>query len=287
MRTILAGLLLCTAFAVGSAHAQLKEEPTAEDIARGKALTEASGCASCHTADPAKPFAGGKRIDTPFGGVYSLNLTPDRDTGLGAWSDDDFYRALRFGVAPDGSRYYPAFPYPNFTRLTRQDILAIRAYLATLTPVKSAPRAPELRWPLNYRVVMRGWNWLYFKPGIIMPDQQKSAEWNRGRYLVEGAGHCGACHTPKNMFGADRRDEALGGNLVQGVLAPRLDAAPNSGVKSWSVEDIAAYLQSGRNGKSHAGELMAKVAVNSMPKTSDADARAIAVYLKDLPAVAR
>jgi mono/diheme cytochrome c family protein len=287
MRTILAGLLLCTAFAVGSAHAQLKEEPTAEDIARGKALTEASGCASCHTADPAKPFAGGKRIDTPFGGVYSLNLTPDRDTGLGAWSDDDFYRALRFGVARDGSRYYPAFPYPNFTKLTRQDILAIRAYLATLTPVKSAPRAPELRWPLNYRVVMRGWNWLYFKPGIIMPDQQKSAEWNRGRYLVEGAGHCGACHTPKNMLGADRRDEALGGNLVQGVLAPRLDAAPNSGVKSWSVEDIAAYLQSGRNGKSHAGELMAKVAVNSMPKTSDADARAIAVYLKDLPAAAR
>jgi mono/diheme cytochrome c family protein len=287
MRTILAGLLLCTAFAVGSAHAQLKEEPTAEDIARGKALTEASGCASCHTADPAKPFAGGKRIDTPFGGVYSLNLTPDRDTGLGAWSDDDFYRALRFGTAPDGSRYYPAFPYPNFTRLTRQDILAIRAYLATLTPVQNAPRAPELRWPLNYRVVMRGWNWLYFKPGIIMPDQQKSAEWNRGRYLVEGAGHCGACHTPKNMLGADRRDEALGGNLVQGVLAPRLDAAPNSGVKSWSVEDIAAYLQSGRNGKSHAGELMAKVAANSMPKTSDADARAIAVYLKDLPAVAR
>ena len=287
MRTILAGLLLCTAFAIGSPHAQLKEEPTAEDIARGKALTEAGGCASCHTADPAKPFAGGKRIDTPFGGVYSLNLTPDRDTGLGAWSDDDFYRALRFGVALDGSRYYPAFPYPNFTRLTRQDILAIRAYLATLTPVQNAPRAPELHWPLNYRVVMRGWNWLYFKPGIIMPDQQKSAEWNRGRYLVEGAAHCGACHTPKNMLGADRRDEALGGNLVQGILAPRLDAAPNSGVKSWSVEDIAGYLQSGRNGKSHAGELMAKVAVNSTPKTSDADARAIAVYLKDLPAAAR
>jgi mono/diheme cytochrome c family protein len=286
MRTILAGLLLCTAFAVGDAHAQLKEEPTAEDIARGKALTDAGGCAACHTADPAKPFAGGKRIETPFGGVYSLNLTPDRDTGLGGWSDDDFYRALRFGVAPDGSRYYPAFPYPNFTKLTRQDILAIRAYLATLTPVKSAPRAPELRWPLNYRVVMRGWNWLFFEPGIIMPDQQKSAEWNRGRYLVEGLGHCGACHTPKNMFGADQRDQALSGNLVQGILAPRLDAAPNSGLKSWSVEDIAGYLQSGRNGKSHAGELMSKVAVNSMPKTSDADARAIAVYLKELPAAA-
>ncbi len=282
MRTILAGLLLCTAFAVGEVHAQLKDEPTAEDIARGQALTEAGGCAACHTADPAKPFAGGKRIDTPFGGVYSANLTPDRDTGLGAWSDDDFYRALRFGTAPDGSRYYPAFPYPNFTKLTRQDIAAIRAYLATLAPVQNATSPPELRWPLNYRVVMRGWNWLYFKPGIIMPDQQKSAEWNRGRYLVEGAGHCGACHTPKNMFGADKRDEALSGSLVHGIVAPRLD-----GLQSWSVEDVAAYLQSGRNGKSHAGELMSKVAVNSPPKTSDADARAIGVYLKDLPAPAR
>ena len=187
-------------------------------------------------------------------------------------------------MARDGSRYYPAFPYPNFTKLTRQDIFAIRAYLATLTPVRNTPRAPELRWPLNYRVVMRGWNWLFFKPGILMPDQQKSAEWNRGRYLVEGVSHCGACHTPKNMFGADKRGQAYGGNRVQGMFAPRLDAAPRSGLKSWSVEDIAEYLQSGRNGKSHAGELMSEVVVNSTSKMSDADVRAIAVYLKDLPA---
>jgi mono/diheme cytochrome c family protein len=288
MRTILAGLLLCTAFVVGDAHSQIKTElnaePTPEEIARGKALTDAGDCASCHTADPAKPFAGGKRIDTPFGSIYSPNLTPDRDTGLGAWNDDEFYRALRFGVAPDGSRYYPAFPYPNFTKLTRQDILAIRAYLATLTPVRNTPRAPELRWPLNYRVVMRGWNWLFFKPGILMPDQQKSAEWNRGRYLVEGVSHCGACHTPKNVFGADKGGQAYGGNLVQGMFAPRLDAAERSGLKSWSVEDIAEYLQSGRNGRSHAGELMSEVVVNSTSKMSDADVRAMAVYLKDLPA---
>ena len=288
MRTILAGLLLCTAFVVGDAHSQIKTElnaePTPEEIARGKALTDAGDCASCHTADPAKPFAGGKRIDTPFGSIYSPNLTPDRDTGLGAWNDDEFYRALRFGVAPDGSRYYPAFPYPNFTKLTRQDILAIRAYLATLTPVRNTPPAPELRWPLNYRVVMRGWNWLFFKPGILMPDQQKSAEWNRGRYLVEGVSHCGACHTPKNVFGADKGGQAYGGNLVQGMFAPRLDAAERSGLKSWSVEDIAEYLQSGRNGKSHAGELMSEVVVNSTSKMSDADVRAMAVYLKDLPA---
>jgi mono/diheme cytochrome c family protein len=187
-------------------------------------------------------------------------------------------------VARDGSRYYPAFPYPNFTKLTRQDIFAIRAYLATLTPVSNAPRPPELRWPFTYRVVMRGWNWLFFKPGILMPDQQKSAAWNRGRYLVEGVAHCGACHTPKNMFGADRRGRAYGGGRVAGMFAPRLDGAARSGLKSWSVEDIAEYLQSGRNGKSHAGELMSEVVVNSTSKMSDTDVRAIAVYLKDLPA---
>jgi mono/diheme cytochrome c family protein len=281
MRTILVGLLLCTAFVAGEGRAQLKAEPTADDIVRGKALTVAGDCASCHTADPAKPFAGGKRIDTPFGRIYSPNLTPDRDTGIGGWSEDDFYAALRFGMAPNGSRYYPAFPYPNFTKLTRQDISAIRAYLGTLTPVKNTPPPPELRWPFNYRVVMRGWNWLFFKPGILQPDQQKSAEWNRGRYLVEGAAHCGACHTPKNIFGADKRGQAYGGGLVQGMFAPRLDSAERSGLKSWSVEDIAEYLQSGRN---HAGELMSEVVVNSTSKMSDADIRAIAVYLKDLPA---
>ncbi len=279
----LVGLLLCTAFASGECFADPKADIAADEVARGKALIEAGDCAGCHTSDAAKPFAGGKRIDTPFGGIYSPNLTPDRDTGLGRWSDDDFYRALRFGTAPDGSRYYPAFPYPNFTKLTRPDILAIRAYLATLTPLKNSAPPPELRWPLNYRVLMRGWNWLFFKPGILMPDQQKSADWNRGRYLVEGAGHCGACHTPKNVFGADKRGQAFGGGLVQGMFAPRLDAAERSGLKSWSVQDIAEYLQSGRNGRSHAGELMSEVVVNSTSKISDADIRAIAVYLKDLP----
>jgi mono/diheme cytochrome c family protein len=275
---ILATVLLCTAFSFAGARA----EPSAEMVARGKALVVAADCASCHTADPAKPFAGGKRIDTPFGAIYSPNLTPDRETGLGGWRDEDFYGAMRFGVAPDGSRYYPAFPYPYFTKFIRDDIFAIEAYLATLTPFRNSPPPPALRWPLNYRVVMRVWNWLFFKPGILEPDQQKSTDWNRGRYLVEGPAHCGACHTPKNLFGADRKNRALGGGLVQGWFAPRLDGAERSGLKSWSADDIAEYLQSGRNDRSHADGLMAEVVVNSTSKMNDADVRAIAVYLKDL-----
>jgi mono/diheme cytochrome c family protein len=280
MRAILAIMVLCTAFARGDARA----EPAADMVARGKALTNAADCAGCHTADPAKPFGGGKRIDTPFGGIYSPNLTPDRDTGIGAWSDDEFYRALHYGEARDGSRYYPAFPYTSFTKLIRDDVLAIRAYLATLAPVRNVRPPPELRWPLNYRALMRAWDWLFFQPGIFMPDQQKPAEWNRGGYLVEGAAHCGACHTPKNILGADKRDRLYGGGLVQGWFAPRLDSAPRSGLKSWTTDDIVEYLQSGRNGHSHAGKLMAEVVVNSTSKMSDADVRAIAVYLKDLPA---
>jgi len=280
MRAILCGLFLCSAFALGARAA----EPSEELIARGKALVIAGDCTSCHTEDPAKPFAGGKRIDTPFGAIYSPNITPDRATGIGGWSEQDFYGALRFGVAPNGSRYYPAFPYPNFTRLTRDDILAIRAYLATVAPVANKAPPPALSFPLNFRVLMRAWNFLFLRPGILEPDQAKGTDWNRGRYLVEGLGHCGACHTPKNMFGADKRGQRYAGGRIDGYFAPRLDGAARSGLKSWSVEDLTEYLQSGRNAKSHAGGLMAEVIVNSTSKMSDADVKAIAVYLKSLPA---
>lgn len=276
-RAILATIILCSAFCMGRAQA----EPSKETIALGKALTEAADCGSCHTTDPAKPFAGGRRIETPFGAIYSANLTPDRDTGLGAWSDEEFYRAVHLGVDRDGSRYYPAFPYPHFTKLTKPDVLAIRAYLSTMPPVKNTTPPPQLRWPLNYRALMRGWNLLFFRPGILEPDQNKSAEWNRGTYLVEAAAHCGACHTPKNFAGAEKRGERFGGSVVDGWFAPRLDAAERSGLKSWSVDDIVEYLQSGRNSKSHADGPMAEVILNSTSKMSDADLRAMAVYLKD------
>lgn len=279
MRAILACLFLCSAFAAAAQAA----DPSEKQIADGKALVDAGDCTACHTADPAKPFAGGVRIDTPFGPIYSPNLTPDRETGIGAWSDQNFYNALRFGIAPDGSHYYPAFPYPNFSKLTRSDIVAIRAYLATLTPFANKVPPPQLRFPLNFRIMVRLWNYLFFRPGILHPDQQKGTGWNRGRYLVEGLAHCGVCHTPKDFFGADRHSRAFSGGMVGGWFAPRLDGAPRSGLKSWSVDDITEYLASGRNGKSHADGPMAAVVVNSTSKMSGDDVRAIAVYLKSLP----
>lgn len=276
----LAGLALCSAVASAA-------EPSPELIAYGKSLVEAGDCAGCHTADPAKPFAGGKRIDTPFGAIYAPNLTPDRDTGIGAWLDADFTRALRTGTAPDGSLYYPAFPYPYFTHMTKDDTLAIRAYLGTVAPVVSRNKPPELRWPFGYRGLMRAWNLLFFTPGLFEPDQSKSAAWNRGGYLVTGLGHCGACHTPKNYFGADKSAQALSGSALGGWYAPRLDGAARAGLQSWSADDITEYLQSGRNAKSHADGPMAEVIVNSTSKMSDADVRAMAVYLKSLPPARR
>ncbi len=254
------------------------------ETARGEMLTVIGGCAGCHTADPAQPFAGGKRIETPFGAVFAPNLTPDPGTGIGAWSDEDFRRALREGIAPNGSRYYPAFPYPHFTKLTRDDIAAIRAYLATVPAVSNKVPPPELRFPFNYRPLMRLWDAAFLKPGVLLPDQAKSAEWNRGRYLVEAAGHCGSCHTPKNLLGAEKRGAPLSGGRVGGWFAPRLDGAARSGLKDWSSDDIAEYLSSGRNAKSHAEGPMAEVVVTSTSKMADADVRAIAVYLKSLPA---
>jgi mono/diheme cytochrome c family protein len=290
MRSILAVLLLCSAFSAAGTQGLIPQTPapqapaSSDAVARGKALTEAADCAGCHTADAAKPFAGGKRLNSQFGAIYSPNLTPDRDTGIGGWSDDDFYRALHEGIAPDGSHYYPVFPYPNFTRMTHDDVLAIHAYLATLQPVHNTTPPPQLHWPYKYRVLMRAWDWLFFHPRTFTPNPAKSAEWNRGAYLVRGAGHCGACHTPKNWLGAVRRGHAYTGSPVAGWYAPRLDGAARSGLKSWSVDDLVEYLQSGRNDHSNADGPMADVVANSTSKMSDADIHAMAVFLKDLPA---
>ena len=279
---ILVAAILCTAS--NAAWAQLPTPPSPETIAKGKALTEAGDCGSCHTADPSKPFAGGKRIDTPFGAIYSANLTPDLNTGIGRWTDEAFLRAMRYGERPDGKSEYPAFPYPHFTKVIRDDVFAIRAYLHTLSPVSNTPPANELYWPLNYRVLMRVWNFAFFRPGIFEPDQNKSVERNRGAYLVEGLGHCGTCHTPKSFLGAERQNARYTGSRVDGWFAPRLDGAERGGLKSWNVDDIAEYLGTGRNAHSHAGGPMAQVVINSTSRMSEADVHAIAVYLKDIAA---
>jgi len=271
------------AVAVSIASARLRAEDISfAQIQRGKYLVDAADCVACHTNEKDKPFAGGRAIPTPFGTIYSANITPDNETGIGAWSDEEFYRALHFGVRPNGKRLYPAFPYPYFTKMPRDDVLAIRSYLRTLPPIKSTPPSTDFYWPLNYRAAMRGWDWLFFKPGEFKSDPQKSPEWNRGAYLVEGPGHCGACHTGKNILGADKTSKDLQGNPIQSWFAPKLVSDSHNGLGKWSIDEIIEYLKTGRNRYSGATGLMAEVVEHSTSKLNDSDLHAIATYLKDL-----
>lgn len=253
------------------------------EILRGRYLTDASDCIACHTATKDKPFAGGRPIETPFGSIYAPNITPDPKTGIGAWSGEDFYRALHHGRRKDGSRLYPAFPYVNFTKFTREDVRAIHAYLNTLEPIHNERKENDLYWPLNYRFMLRFWNWLFFTPGTFVANPEKSAEWNRGAYLVEGAGHCGSCHTPKNYLGADITSRRFEGLRLQDWFAPKLTNAAKDGLGGWSVADVVEYLKTGRNKHSGATGLMAEVVANSTSKMLDSDLQAIAIYLKDHP----
>jgi mono/diheme cytochrome c family protein len=254
-----------------------------DQIARGKYLAAAGDCYACHTPSGGKPFQGGRPIGTPFGVIYSANITPDRQTGIGAWSDDEFYRAVHEGIAADGSRLYPAFPYPYYTRATRQDVDAIRAYLKTIDPVSNAPPRNDLPFPLSERAVMRVWNWMFFKDDTFRPDPSKSSAWNRGAYLAEGLGHCGACHTPKNFLGGDKKSAAYQGGDIQNWFAPNLGHDLRDGLGSWSEQDIFEYLKTGRNARSNSSGAMSEVIIYSTSQLSDEDVRAIAVYLKDLP----
>jgi len=258
-------------------------DTSASRVARGRALATAGDCVACHTADKGKPFAGGRPIETPFGVIYSPNITPDRDTGIGGWSDEQFYRAMHEGVGPSGRHLYPAFPYPYFTKATHDDVSAIRAYLDTLEPVKNARKEPKLTWPLNWRYLLHGWNWLYFDEGTFKANAQKSPEWNRGAYLVQGLGHCGACHTQRNFVGGEKTSQALEGGLLQGWFAPNLTNDKRAGIGAWSTDDIVDYLKTGRNSHSGATGLMAEVVTDSTSKLAPSDLHAIAAYLKDQP----
>jgi mono/diheme cytochrome c family protein len=253
-------------------------------IERGRYLTVAGDCASCHTVPGSgQPFAGGRSIETPFGVVVGANITPDPETGIGAWSDELFLSALREGKGHGGALLYPAMPYPYYTKVTERDALAIRAFLNTVQPVPNRVVSNQLPFPFDVREEMKVWNALYFKTGEFKPDAAKSAEWNRGAYLVEGLGHCGACHTPKTTLGGDDPKHAFEGYMLQGWFAPNITNDNVSGLGGWSVADIVSYLKSGHNAVSAATGIMAEEISLSSSKMSDADLTAIATYLKDLP----
>lgn len=282
--TSLAAALLMTACAAPVAVADnLPPEQDFAQVERGRYLTAVADCSACHTDDATAQFAGGKPIDTPFGKVLAANITPDRETGIGNWTDAQFDAAVRLGRGPDGERLYPAMPFPYYTRMTQSDVLAIRAYLNTLPPVHHLVQSNQLPFPFDIRAGMRLWDFLYFKAGPFKADSNKSAEWNRGAYLVRGPGHCAACHTPKTTLGGDRTQQRLQGYSIQGWFAPDITGDMALGLGAWSEEDVVAYLRTGHNRFAAASGPMAEEVADSSSKMTDADLKAVAVFLKDQP----
>jgi len=253
-------------------------------VSRGQYLTEAADCVVCHTAPGGQPFAGGLAFKTPFGTLYSPNITADQATGIGAWSDDDFIRAVHKGVAKDGSNLYPAFPYESYTLMTDDDARAIKAYLFSLPPVHAAPPPNALSFPFNQRWLMAFWSAFYNPDQRFTPHTDRSPEWNRGAYLVEALGHCGDCHTPRNLAQALDNRRKFAGALTNGWRAYNLTPDRGSGIGAWSDDDVAAYLSNGHaDGHGTAGGPMAEVVDASLSKLQPADIRAIVTYLRSVP----
>lgn len=249
-------------------------------VERGRYLATAADCGSCHTIPGSDhPFSGGRPIETPFGVLVAPNITPDRETGIGAWSDDEFDAAVRKGVRRDGKRLYPAMPFPYFARMAQEDVKDIRAYLSTVEPVHNPVAVNQLPFPLNQRMAMTVWDTLYFTPGEFREQPDKSKQWNRGAYLVEGPGHCGACHTPKTALGGDEPDKRLQGYTLQGWVAPDITSGQGP-LADWSADDLAQYLKTGHNRFAAAAGLMGEVVELSTSKLSDGDVKAMATYLK-------
>lgn len=263
--------------------------PTRGVVERGAALALAGNCAACHTARGGAPYAGGRGIDTPFGTVFSSNLTPDPDHGIGRWSASEFRRALRHGRSRDGRLLYPAFPYPNMTIVSRDDADAIFAFLRTVPPAAQPNRAHALRWPYSTTAALAVWRALFFSAESFVPEPARGDAWNRGAYLVRGLGHCNACHAARNLLGATAGPLELGGGLipVQNWYAPSLSAAHEAGVGDWSEDEIVALLRSGRSPRGSALGPMAEVVFRSTQHLAEADLRAIAVYLQSLPGTPR
>ncbi|MBF5057267.1 cytochrome protein [Alcanivorax sp. 521-1] len=262
---------------------------SAETIERGRLVAEAGDCAVCHTAEEGLTNVGGRPFETPFGTLYSTNLTPDPDTGIGNWSYAAFERAMREGISRDGRHLYPAFPYTDFAKLSNADMQALYAYLMAQPAVAAPAPDNDLRFPFNVRSMMAGWNTLFHRDRTFQPDPARSPQWNRGAYLFEGAGHCGACHTPRNLFGAEKTGQArLAGALVDGWEAPALTADSRAPV-AWTEESLFQYLRTGRSDfHGVAGGPMAPV-VAGLAELPESDVRAIAHYVAtqmDAPASA-
>ncbi|ODV13977.1 MAG: aldehyde dehydrogenase [Rhodanobacter sp. SCN 68-63] len=251
-------------------------------VARGEVLAGAGYCATCHTAKGGRPYAGGYAMATPFGTLYSSNITPDPDTGIGRWSEAAFVRAMRKGVARDGSHLFPAFPYQHFNLVTDEDLHALYAFLMTRAPVKAATPAPDIPFPLNVRALQAGWKLLFFRDRAFAPDGSKGAEWDRGAYLAEGLSHCSACHSPRNKLGAEKMGDArYAGAVVDHWYAPALTPA-NPAPLAWTTAEIETYLRQGGTAlHGVAAGSMSQVIHEGLARLPDSDIHAIAVYIAD------
>lgn len=260
--------------------------PSDTQIARGAYLARAGNCMACHTARGGENYAGGHPIATPFGTVFTSNLTPDDNTGIGSWSSAHFWRAMHNGRSKNGRLLYPAFPYPNYTQVTREDSDALFAYLKSLPAVTQPNRPHALRFPYQSQAALAVWRALYFSPGVYQPEANRNAEWNRGAYLVKGLGHCSACHTARNVLGASSTDLDLAGGLIpmQNWYAPSLTSPHEAGVGDWDRQHIVSLLKNGVSPRASVTGPMAEVVLRSTQYLNDDDLGAMAQFLKDLPA---
>jgi len=254
-------------------------------VARGAYLARAGNCLACHTARGGAPGAGGRPMATPFGTLYTSNLTPSTRHGIGGWNASAFWRAMHHGRSRDGRLLYPAFPYTSYTQVTRADSDAIHAWLRSLPAVDAAPPPHALRWPYSTQAALAVWRALYFRPGGFTPDPRRGADWNRGAYLVRGLGHCAGCHTARNALGATDDALDLAGGMIpqQNWYAPSLTRADEAGVADWSLPEIVALLKTGSTPRASVLGPMAEVVQHSTQHLSDADLGAMAGYLKALP----
>lgn len=261
-----------------------KTEDLASLQARGAYLAQAGNCMGCHTAQGGKPYAGGHILATSIGTFITPNITPDPETGIGQWTEQDFWRALHDGKARDDSPLYPAFPYTDYTKVTREDADAIFVYLQSLSPVPQRNPPSRISFPFNLRPLLYVWRALYFEQGVYQPEAAKDDEWNRGAYLVQGLGHCNACHTARNPLGASQGNVLGGGQLMgSNWYAPSLTSLQEASTSDWPLEDIAQLLTAGLSSRAAATGPMANVVSQSLQYLTPEDARAMAAYLKSLP----